>query len=83
MVELTIRYEPAGNGWITSSIPAVPGTISMGRTRAEARANALNALAEMLAVTPEASDAPRARDERVRCDLGLLRVVDVGRGRSL
>jgi hypothetical protein len=30
---------------MTASIPSQPGTISMGRTRAEARVNVLDALA--------------------------------------
>jgi predicted RNase H-like HicB family nuclease len=47
--ELTVAYEPAERGWLTASIPAVPGTISTGRTRDEARDNALDALRTMLA----------------------------------
>jgi predicted RNase H-like HicB family nuclease len=47
--ELTVAYEPAERGWLTASIPAVPGTISTGRTKDEARDNALDALRTMLA----------------------------------
>jgi predicted RNase H-like HicB family nuclease len=82
-VELTIRYEPSENGWMTASIPALPGTISMGRTRGEARENVLDAFAAMLAVNPATSPVGPAREERVRFDLGLLRVIDPGRGREL
>jgi predicted RNase H-like HicB family nuclease len=77
--EFTVRYEPAENGWMTASIPSLPGTISMGRTRAEARANVLDALAQMLAVTPEERPT-RGREERVHAQLGLVRVIEAGRG---
>jgi hypothetical protein len=36
-IDLTVVYEDAGAGRLTASIPAVPGTISWGRTQAEAR----------------------------------------------
>jgi len=43
-LELTIVYETGDDGWIIASVPEVPGTHSQGRTRAEARANVLDAL---------------------------------------
>ena len=49
-------YEDGGDGWIMASIPQVPGTHSQGRTRAEARANVIDALTVMLA----GDDAPGA-----------------------
>lgn len=44
---LTIRYEDAGDGWITAQIEQEPGAISQGRTREEAYANVLDALHEL------------------------------------
>ena len=58
-IELTIRYEDAGDGWIMATIPEVPGAISQGRTRAEARANVIDALQTVL--TPDGSSLPRVR----------------------
>ena len=45
-LRLTIVYEDAGDGdgWIMASIPEVPGALSQGRTRAEARENVIDAL---------------------------------------
>jgi len=45
---LTILYEDGDEGWIVASIPAVPGALSQGRDRDEARENVLDALALML-----------------------------------
>lgn len=47
-LHLTILYEEGGDGWIVSSIPEVPGVLSQGRTKEEAREMALDALAGML-----------------------------------
>jgi len=52
-LRMRIVYEDGGNGWIKATIPEVPGVITQGRTRAEARANALDALALMLRPDPE------------------------------
>lgn len=38
-LRLTVRFEDAGEGWILATIPEVPGAVSQGRTRAEARGN--------------------------------------------
>ena len=43
-LRLTIVYEEGENGWIVASIPEVPGALSQGRTRAEARENVIDAL---------------------------------------
>lgn len=42
--ELSILCEDGGDGWIVASNPQVPGTHSQGRTRADARANVIDAL---------------------------------------
>lgn len=41
---LTIVFESDEEGWIVASVPEVPGAQSQGRTRAEARANVIDAL---------------------------------------
>jgi Uncharacterised protein family (UPF0150). len=59
---LAIVYEQdPESDWIVVSIPAVPGTLSQGKTREEARENILDALALMLSPEP-----PEAGDERER-----------------
>jgi predicted RNase H-like HicB family nuclease len=59
-LNLTIVYEPDEDGWIMVSIPEVPGVLSQGRTREEARENILDALRLML--SPEPSEAGDQRD---------------------
>jgi predicted RNase H-like HicB family nuclease len=44
-LRLTIVFEDAGEGWIVATVPAVPGAISQGRTRAQARENVIRRLA--------------------------------------
>ena len=34
-LDLTILYEPAEEGWISATIPQIPGVYSQGRTRAK------------------------------------------------
>ena len=53
-LQLTIRYESGEDGWIIASIPEVPGAISQGRTREEARANVIDTLRLMLRPEPGA-----------------------------
>ncbi len=59
-LDLTIRYEAGDDDWIVASIPEVPGALSQGRTREEARANVIDALRLMW--TPERSAAPEGPD---------------------
>jgi predicted RNase H-like HicB family nuclease len=47
-LHLTIVYEEGDDGWIVVSIPEVPGVLSQGRTKEEAREMALDALGGML-----------------------------------
>ena len=51
-MDVTILHEDGDDGWIVASVPAVPGAMSQGRTRAEARENVLDALALMLSPDP-------------------------------
>ncbi len=65
-INLTIRYGDAGDGWVMATLPEVAGAISQGRTRAEARANVIDALQTVL--TPDvqfAGGSSSADDERL------------------
>jgi predicted RNase H-like HicB family nuclease len=57
-MDLTIVYEDGDDDWIVASIPAVPGVLSQGRTREEARENVLDALALMLSPEPVEAFVP-------------------------
>lgn len=61
-MDLTIVYEDGDDGWIVASIPAVPGVLSQGRTREEARQNVLDALALMLSPEPVEDGDERERE---------------------
>ena len=50
-LQLTVRFEDVGEGWVLATIPEVPGAISQGRTREEARSNVIDALRVVL--TPD------------------------------
>jgi predicted RNase H-like HicB family nuclease len=50
-LRLTVRYTEAGDGWVTAQVVEIPGAISEGSTRAEARSNVLDALQVLL--TPD------------------------------
>jgi hypothetical protein len=66
------RYEDAGDGRLTATIPALHGTISSARSQVEARENVVDALGMMLSVTPD--DVPEgAATERVGIRLVLER----------
>ena len=47
-LRFTIAYEGPEDGWILAQVVEVPGAISQGRTRAEARENVIDALRVML-----------------------------------
>ena len=53
-LRLTVIYEDAGDGWILARVPQVPGALSQGRTRDEARTNVIDALRLMLTPEPDA-----------------------------
>lgn len=64
---LTIAYEePDEDGWIVARVVEVPGAISQGKTRGEARENVIDALRLML--SPDADDGS-AEHERVELEL--------------
>jgi predicted RNase H-like HicB family nuclease len=62
ILNLRIVYEPGDEGWIMVSIPQVPGVLSQGRTREQARANVIDALALMLSPEPGDADDRRERE---------------------
>jgi predicted RNase H-like HicB family nuclease len=65
-LHLTIRYEDAGDGWLTAQVAEVPGAISEGKTREEARANVIDALDVLLTPDEElAGGAPAEGSESV------------------
>ena len=61
-LRLTIAFdEPDEQGWIVARVVEVPGALSQGRTREEARENVIDALRLML--TPD-DDDPSVTGER-------------------
>jgi predicted RNase H-like HicB family nuclease len=69
-LRLTITYdEPDEAGWIVARAVEVPGAISQGRTREEARKNVLDALRLML--SPDDDDASVAADRSEQLDVTL------------
>jgi predicted RNase H-like HicB family nuclease len=61
-LRLTIAFEePDEDGWIVASVLEVPGAMSQGRTREEARENVIDAL--RLVLSPD-DDDQRVADER-------------------
>jgi predicted RNase H-like HicB family nuclease len=63
-VDLTIAFDsPDEEGWIVAHVLEVPGAVSQGRTREEARENVLNALQTVLTpdeeLTGEAAESDR------------------------
>ena len=71
-LRLTITYdEPDEEGWIVASVLEVPGAVSQGRTREEARENVIDALRLMLA--PDDSDPNVSAGRSEPLDLILTR----------
>ncbi len=65
---MTIAYdEPDEDGWIVARVVEVPGAISQGKTRREARDNVVDALRLML--SPD--DGEVTADETVELHLQL------------
>lgn len=61
-VHLTVRYSDAGDGWVTAQVVEIPGAISEGRTREEARANVLDALQVVLTPDDQFTGTPVVED---------------------
>jgi predicted RNase H-like HicB family nuclease len=67
-VDFTIAFDPPDEeGWIVASVLEVPGALSQGRTRDEARDNVLDALRTVLTPDEELAGQHAASDvEHVR-----------------
>jgi len=55
-LSLRILFEKGDDGFVIASIPQVPGAMSQGRTRDEARSNVIDALRLMLRPDPVDAD---------------------------
>jgi predicted RNase H-like HicB family nuclease len=63
-LRLTITYdEPDEEGWIVATVVEVPGAVSQGRTRDEARENVIDALRLMLAPDDDDPHVSAGRSE--------------------
>jgi predicted RNase H-like HicB family nuclease len=67
-VDFTIAFDPPDEqGWIVARVLEVPGALSQGRTREEARQNVLDALRTVLTPDDElAGHRPNADVEHLR-----------------
>jgi predicted RNase H-like HicB family nuclease len=71
-LQMTITYdEPDEDGWIVARVVEVPGAISQGRTREEARENVVDALQLMLAPDPDDASVAAGRSEQLDLKLSL------------
>ena len=62
-IDFTIAFdEPDEDGWIVAHVLEVPGALSQGRTRAEARENVLDALQTVLTPDDELSGQRSGED---------------------
>jgi len=69
-LRLTITYdEPDEEGWIVARVIEVPGALSQGRTREEARENVLDALRLMLAPDDDDANVAAGRSEPLELTL--------------
>lgn len=57
-LRFTIHYSDGGDGWVMAQVEEVPGAISQGRSREEARENVTDALRLMLKPEPGESADP-------------------------
>jgi predicted RNase H-like HicB family nuclease len=65
-LRMTISYEePDEEGWIVARVVEVPGALSQGRTRKEARQNVIDALRLMLAPDDDDPAAAAGRSEEL------------------
>jgi predicted RNase H-like HicB family nuclease len=65
-LKMTIVYEaPDEDGWIVARVLEVPGAMSQGRTREEARENVIDALRLMLAPDEDDRRVESGRSEEL------------------
>ena len=66
-LRMTITYdEPDEDGWIVARVVEVPGAVSQGRTRSEARDNVVDALRLMLSPDDEEGNADESLELHVQ-----------------
>ena len=69
-LRLTITYdEPDEDGWIVARVVEVPGAMSQGRSREDARENVVDALRLMLAPDDDDSSVAAGRSEPLELTL--------------
>ena len=73
LLNLTIVFEPAEDGWVVASIPEIPGVHSQGKSREEARENVIDALHEILAIRFGEGAPSTMRQIASPCGLSSLR----------
>ena len=71
-LQMTIAYdEPDEDGWIVARVVEVPGAMSQGRTRGEARENVVDALQLVLAPDDDDGSVAAGRSEHLDLTLSL------------
>ncbi len=71
-LQMTIAYdEPDEDGWIVARVVEVPGAMSQGRSRSEARENVIDALRLMLAPDDDDVSVAGGRSEQLDLTLSL------------
>jgi len=71
-LQMTIAYdEPDEDGWIVARVVEVPGAMSQGHTREEARENVVDALQLMLAPDDDDANVAAGRSEQLDLTLSL------------
>jgi len=66
-LRMTIAYdEPDEDGWIVARVVEVPGAVSQGRTRSEARDNVVDALRLMLSPDDDEGNADESLELHVQ-----------------
>ena len=68
-IQLSVIYEPVENGWVQARIEELPGVITAAPSRAEARAQVIDALREYLLALRDVPSAPATGVEREAVDL--------------
>ena len=71
MENLTAIYEHTEDGWWIVSVPAIPGAVSQGRTREEAREMIKDAVRMLLEVRREDAERETEGREVIREPLAL------------
>ena len=68
---MTVRLEPAEDGWWVATVPEYPGAVSQGRSREEARSMVIDALGLLMAAHRERAErTPLSRDEPLAVAIG-------------